>query len=514
MLLQSKMFLLITLILLLPTLSVARAQSSPDATIGKGCTTAYCIDNDCDGYGVGYGYIKGPDADDYDPTVNTTASVDAKYGSIDNLSNLTSYMSARGYHWDNTVNNVYYISPTGDDSKGMMNDPFKPYKTYSTIKASISAGDLVLLRGGNHSSIDLTGTANGKKGSPVIIMSYPGELATITSSTAVSMTENEYFVIDNIRATGSQYQFHNYSIRHVTFRYLEGDGGSICHRMMVHEVPRTPNHDVTLEDSIMHSSGTSHAIYWGNRFAEPSTDLTLRGVIVYDGGGDEDTTAFQHNGPVTNLVIEDSIFHSNGANGPSLLNGAQDCIIRNNLFFNNNGHVFGLDNYTEFQSRNIQQITFINNTFWIGRYNNGNGSKNPQERACIMMVDRDDRKTYTFTGVIVRNNIFVQYGGEYSPGAILFMQDRHRAGTAFQNNIHYRYDGRSIIASSSDTGQKWTLSEFEASSVNVSDNYSGDPLFENVSVDYYDTPNRFDFDLTPQDGVPPSPPSGIRIVPE
>ena len=50
--------------------------------LGQGKTNAFYIDNDGDGYGVAS--PKGPDADDKDATVNTTASAMAKYGSIDN----------------------------------------------------------------------------------------------------------------------------------------------------------------------------------------------------------------------------------------------------------------------------------------------------------------------------------------------------------------------------------------------------------------------------------------------
>ena len=47
----------------------------PTVTTTTTCTNAYHIDADCDGYGVGGNGLIGPDADDNDPRVNTTASV-------------------------------------------------------------------------------------------------------------------------------------------------------------------------------------------------------------------------------------------------------------------------------------------------------------------------------------------------------------------------------------------------------------------------------------------------------
>src|SRR4051812_10982769 len=83
-----------------PLLAVAPAAAQ--ANIGRGCTTAFYIDHDCDGYGVGKkssgvyivganGEVNGhpliettgdmPDADDEDPTVHTADEWRAKWGS-------------------------------------------------------------------------------------------------------------------------------------------------------------------------------------------------------------------------------------------------------------------------------------------------------------------------------------------------------------------------------------------------------------------------------------------------
>ena len=53
---------------------------APDQPVS--CTTAFSIDHDCDGYGVGRDYVIGPDADDNDPAVNTLDTVLATYGDV------------------------------------------------------------------------------------------------------------------------------------------------------------------------------------------------------------------------------------------------------------------------------------------------------------------------------------------------------------------------------------------------------------------------------------------------
>jgi len=55
--------------------------------VGPGCTTAYHIDKDCDGYGVGTSAndpnpLLGPDADDNDASVHTTAQFIAKWSTL------------------------------------------------------------------------------------------------------------------------------------------------------------------------------------------------------------------------------------------------------------------------------------------------------------------------------------------------------------------------------------------------------------------------------------------------
>ena len=97
---------------------------------GEGCTTAFVIDRDCDGYGVGSPL--GPDADDTDPRVNTAASALAKYGTLDQL------LAPLGYHPTRKL----FIAANGDDRRGKPNEETKPYATFAKLGAMLRAGDI------------------------------------------------------------------------------------------------------------------------------------------------------------------------------------------------------------------------------------------------------------------------------------------------------------------------------------------------------------------------------------
>ena len=115
-----------------------RAQSM--VPIGKGCTTAFYIDWDCDGYGPGvrssgvYGYQtpgvgNKPDADDSDASINTPATVLTAYdangnATLDNPELKKFLLERKGI----TADNIYYISLTGNNSTGAPDSPTQPLR--------------------------------------------------------------------------------------------------------------------------------------------------------------------------------------------------------------------------------------------------------------------------------------------------------------------------------------------------------------------------------------------------
>lgn len=135
--------------------------------VGKGCTTAFFLDLDCDGYGVGKlasglysigynGNLQGrllnattgdmPDADDQDPTVRTTAEWQAKWGTS-NAAMVSFLQTRKGFA---NTSRIFYLSPAGDDATGVVNDPAKPYATMAPILIALHdlQGGAVVIRGG------------------------------------------------------------------------------------------------------------------------------------------------------------------------------------------------------------------------------------------------------------------------------------------------------------------------------------------------------------------------------
>lgn len=129
--------------------------SVSDAYIGIGCTTAYHIDKDCDGYGIGPG-LTGPDADDDDASVNTTATALATYGTLANY-----IQQVKGY----TPTNYWYIdSVSGNDTTCLVNRVDLPCATYGkidTIGTVNKAGYAIIFRAGVHSASTLGNSRGG-----------------------------------------------------------------------------------------------------------------------------------------------------------------------------------------------------------------------------------------------------------------------------------------------------------------------------------------------------------------
>src|ERR1035437_8720931 len=105
-------------------LAIAAASAQQAGYQGIGCTTAFHIDKDCDGYGVGTAPddpspLLGPDADDNDATVHTAAQAKAKYsGGTAASDGLSLFLAHLGY----TPAHYYFVSTSGNNSTGAVDD--------------------------------------------------------------------------------------------------------------------------------------------------------------------------------------------------------------------------------------------------------------------------------------------------------------------------------------------------------------------------------------------------------
>ena len=194
--------LVVVPLMLLFTAGQPLSASQPEI-IGSGCTTAFFIDKDCSGYGVGvkssgdYPLSQGqpvgtpgwyttgdkPDADDEDPTVNTTAQWQAKWGT-DNAGMVRFLRTRKNF---SNTRRVFYVSQTGSDSTARVNDPRRPFRSMAPILTALQdlEGGAVIIRGGIWTDLNFNPcrynngnpcfNLSGSEGHPVYVMAYPGE---------------------------------------------------------------------------------------------------------------------------------------------------------------------------------------------------------------------------------------------------------------------------------------------------------------------------------------------------
>ena len=136
-------------------------QRDVDVPTGLGHSTLAsggpCLDLDGDGYGVGAGCL-GPDADDFDPAVHSTAQVISTYGPTNPINNFLIHrkiqFASTAY---NVPANVYCISTTGNDSTGTANVvsdtacTSTPFQTYNgAVAKTLTPPYIILYRAGTY----------------------------------------------------------------------------------------------------------------------------------------------------------------------------------------------------------------------------------------------------------------------------------------------------------------------------------------------------------------------------
>ena len=357
---------------------------------GAGNSNALQIDDDGDGYGVGS--PKGPDADDQDPEVNTTASVLARYGSIEKFLEHKGLKPAR----------IFYLATNGDDSHAGSGHPDRPYRTFARVVPALGPGDLVLFAAGTYKSdhspaIDLNGT-HGKKDKPVVIMAVPGSARGAgrrralrsaprpartwcwRASSSTSPTPAE--------ATASAWSRYG----QITLRNME----------VKNQFPGVKGmqnlHDLLIERMVIHDNPGEHGIYLGCR-EDVNSNITVRGCRIYRNA----QQGFQHNGRVKNLLLEDNLIHTNGQAGVQLMMGVCDSTIRHNLIFNNAKQGVSFFNYVSSEwdilPYDMHNNVVEDNVIWVGR-KDWHDQYNTSEFAAVQFNDSTGAKAPTLSGNI------------------------------------------------------------------------------------------------------------------
>ncbi len=478
------------------------------AAMGKGETNAFYIDEDGDGYGVAS--PNGPDADDNNRDINTYATVVNAYGAGHN--GIKAYLTSVK-DLDMSQRDIYYLDPTnGNDQTAEVNNPDKSWQSFNgsgQIWDLMNAGDICMIKSGNHNPAQLdVDQSPGDPGNPIYIYGWPGTATSIgaasdyviRSNSATNAAKNIIFEDFIVEPTGAFRPIYFVDVggrQNLTFRRIEVDSGGMggsCFFCMGN------THYMLIEDCVFHNTNGygAHGIYLGagNGANDPNSNITIRGCIVYE----TSSSGIQHNGRITNLVIEDCIVHSNIGAGLAFLQGVRQSHVRNNLVFNNTNQAFHIYNYDDPQpqidSYDQDSNTLVNNTFWVGRYNWQDEGTWPSTHAAIAIWDDTAAGGWNLGEHTIRNNLLVAYGEcplwTHETGWI--------AGSTIENNVFYRTGSGEDILRSDDGGViRYSLAEMEALSSAIRNNIYADPKFNSTAttLSFARNPDQFDFDLLP-----------------
>lgn len=275
------------------------------------CTTAFSIDHDCDGYGVGRDYVIGPDADDNDPAVNTLDTVLATYGDVATFLAKNKGLKPAG---------TWYLSPTGNDKNCAKNDVNRPCATYAFARTKIGSGDVLLIRGGTYDEANKPfsfPSASGTPTRPTVVMAYPGEEVilrrTADGSDPWGMYLNaNYAIVDGIQLT--------------TLTPDHGKGIDIT--------KRAESLGVTIRNSEISFFYTNIFGCFGGK------DLRVEGNVLHDARSEHNIYTCNNNGNTghqVGTIIQDNVMYAARWNNIHLnTNYCDGCIIRRNILWSSN----------------------------------------------------------------------------------------------------------------------------------------------------------------------------------
>jgi hypothetical protein len=442
---------------------------------GPGCTTATVIDWDCDGYGPGSPL--GPDADDQDPAVNTSATALAKYGGTEAL------LAHLGYH----PQRILYIATNGRDSHGHSNDASRPYRSWNHVGLMVKPGDAIVWRAGTYPDQPVLGFS-GTPAKPILLMAYPGEKVILDQRmNGIEFVGQSNIVIDGLILENTmnglgEGAFFGDPSSNITFRNVEvrrrGRGILAMNGLK----------NILIEHSVFHDTTVEHCIYLGAR-ERPNAGITVRHNIIYGGN----YTGIQHNGRVTNLLVDSNIIHSNILSAVSFTEGVSDSVVSNNLMFGNGRNCMVVFDYPGDHSQHIdpwdqKNIAFVHNTCWVGTHD-ASGAEISQP---AIHID-DGGFPVSFANLQFVNNIFVTQ----NYAIFHFEQDRYQRTATIRNNVMWNAAAGAYLKTGAVEAD---FAALDAGGALRGGNVKRDPLFKAVNTEWYKTPD--DYDFTVRDGSP------------
>ena len=476
-------------------------------THGLGASTLTCVDRDGDGYGTGPG-CAGPDADDQDAGVHTGDQALAKWGTM------PAFLAHLGYR----ATNIWYISNSGTDhsTSGIpdcKNNAAAPCATYNFIYSGLAGGDVVMIRGGVQTQyFDATG--KGRLGAPLVLMSYPGELATFsTYGTGITCSNGNYFILDGFRlANNAGTAELGCGVNNtVALRHIDTSGN-------LWGIVAANIQEFTIEDCTNHNS-TEHGIYLTNHGDYPAhtgivdKNIFIRRNLMYSNG--PSGNGLHINGRFGNVVIEQNVAYNNEVAGLGIQTGMSYSTMRSNLLFGNGSGGIVINDYPDFcgaydttgpcpydQNHNLIEGNTI--------YETGTKpiSGDPAGGQVGLSITNGGATSVDMGYTTIRNNIFVTNSYEGAGGGyphIRYDEAAYAATSTFENNLFFSTQGApgtytNVIRTVS--GGKETLrtcAQAMAASGTAFARFTGcqnsDPKFVAASPSFWNSPASFNLRL-------------------
>ena len=490
---------------------------------GLGNSTFTCKDIDGDGYGVGPG-CRGPDADDSDPTVNTTATVLAKYGDIQ------TFLEHIGYQNGTSLATVYCVQVGASGGRPSTNADTActtPYPSWAALP-TLRAPYIVIFRAGTWTTGMISPTS-GSSSAQNVLMAYPGELpvvdfsggiigANINAASLGYLTVDGFKLISNANGTGYlggtfiQYPSSapTTSVWDAVYRCEISNSGSDSN------VDADNLIRFDFEENVLHdpySSGGQHNLYLGANTVASSGIAVRRNIMTSVNTGYPNA---QLNGRCFSCYMEQNIIE--GANGQEVtwLEGVSNSFFRNNLVFNtgNPGSGFRIYNYDSGLCRvsgyssicpwDQTNNTISNNTFWTGTLSPGSGSA--VQGFVIGVINGatagpcgagGSPPCGNLGGNFYYNNVIVDLAGTGSVPPVYYPSSNsvnYLALDTWTDNIIQNNSSYSTTVATA-AGRALICSAFNSAALNGSGCSTSDPQFVAVSTSYYNSPSSFNFNL-------------------
>jgi len=400
----------------------------------------------------------------------------------------------------------------------------------------LAAGDMVMAHGGVYHNTWGVPYGVPAPGKPVILMAYPGELPFIdnrlasggSQSLGIGVDFNSWIVVDGFKVAGGL----------GSNGCIGGGGPGNTHIIIRHTDTTECNpggivafdglYDWTVEYNVAHDTqGQEHSIYMGSR-NNPSSNIAIRRNIMFNPS--EDRPAFQINGRINNLLLEQNIIYGTASGaGIALYNGVSYSRILNNLLFNNNGGLhFSNYDYDDCYTSSPTGICshpqtgnlIANNVFWVGNMSGNVAATAPAlqvddaSTGCSMPLTGGCVPSHQggLGGNVYLNNVIINNNSGYRPvffplsmigvGASGTCQldpaDTTLATTVFKNNILYG-PGSNVVSvcptgsAGAPVGKSITELNSGLWSASSAGNLNVDPQFMSASPSYFTTPGSFNF---------------------